>query len=74
MHSRIEEGTESEFQCEVSLKPRRSKNNGDSGTTMPRQLRACFKAKEFQSPGACDALDEIKKRNIWVLHQVQTLE
>ena len=71
---KIEEGTESEFHCEVSLQPRRSESNGDSGRMMPRQLRACFKAKEFQSPGACDALDEIKKRNIWVLHQVQTLE
>ena len=71
---KIEEGTESEFHCEVSLQPRRSESNGDSERMMPRQLRACFKAKEFQSPGACDALDEIKKRNSWVLHQVQTLE
>ncbi len=70
----IGEGTESEFHIEARLQPRKLLKESVTGNTMPQRVRACFHSKEFQNPGACDALNEIKIRKSWVIHQVQILE
>ena len=70
----IGEGTETEFHYEASLHPRNSKKSGDTEKSMPNKIKAWFRTKEFQNPGACDALDEIKTRKSWFIQQVQILE